>query len=98
MVKPHGRTARGAIKWRAADGPRPAGHLAPKEAEAELRSILATAPREPRVGRVQHTFAEACEEWLRYVEHDRERRSSTVRDYRNTGRRRTPLRRLNMPP
>ncbi len=28
------------------------------------------------------TFAEACEEWLRYVEHDRKRRPLTVRDYR----------------
>ena len=86
-VKPYGTTPRGATRWRAADGPRPAGHLTPKEAEAELRSILVAAPREPRVGPVQHTFAEACDEWLRYIEHDRERRSSTVRDYRNTVRR-----------
>jgi hypothetical protein len=42
-VKPYGKTARGATKWRAADGSRPAGHLTPKEAEAELRSILAAA-------------------------------------------------------
>jgi len=30
------------------------------------------------------TFADAAAEWLRYVEHDRKRRPSTVRDYRNT--------------
>ena len=29
------------------------------------------------------TFADAAAEWLRYVEHDRKRRPSTVRDYRN---------------
>jgi integrase len=28
------------------------------------------------------TFAEAAAEWLRYIEHDRKRRPSTVRDYR----------------
>src|SRR5207247_11428701 len=28
------------------------------------------------------SFAEAAAEWLRYVEHDRKRRPSTVRDYR----------------
>ena len=30
------------------------------------------------------TFGEARAEWLRYVEHDRQRTRSTVRDYRNT--------------
>lgn len=29
------------------------------------------------------TFADACAEWLRYVEHDRQRAPSTLRDYRN---------------
>jgi hypothetical protein len=28
------------------------------------------------------SFAEAVDEWLRYIEHDRKRRPSTVRDYR----------------
>lgn len=40
------------------------------------------APAEPPVARVEQTFGEACEEWLRYVEHDRDRRPSTVGDYR----------------
>src|SRR4051812_25087877 len=29
------------------------------------------------------SFRAACDEWLRYVEHDRQRRPSTLRDYRN---------------
>ena len=32
------------------------------------------------------TFEDACREWLRYVEHDRQRAASTLRDYRNTVR------------
>src|SRR3954466_14228145 len=30
------------------------------------------------------TFGEACSEWLRYVEFDRQRSPSTLRDYRNS--------------
>jgi hypothetical protein len=30
------------------------------------------------------TFGDAVAEWLRYVEHEKGRRSSTLRDYRNT--------------
>jgi integrase len=86
-VKQNGTTPRGATKWRAADGPKPDGHLTPKDAEAELQAILVGAPRERPARRIQPTFAEACDEWLRYVEHDRERRPSTVRDYGNTVRR-----------
>jgi hypothetical protein len=29
------------------------------------------------------TFADAAAEWLRYVEHDRKRRPTTLRDYRH---------------
>jgi integrase len=29
------------------------------------------------------TFRQACDEWLRYVEHDRQRRHTTLRGYRN---------------
>jgi len=86
-VKPHGKTAKGAPKWRAADGPTPEGLLTPRDAEQALRELLVRAPAEPPVARVEHTFGEACEEWLRYVEHDRDRRPSTVRDYRNTVKR-----------
>jgi integrase len=86
-VKPHGQTAKGAPRWRAADGPKPDGFLTPRDAEQALRELLVEAPAEPPVARVEHTFGEACEEWLRYVEHDRDRRPSTVRDYRNTVKR-----------
>src|SRR3954454_22857993 len=45
-VRPHGRTARGAIRWRAADGPKPSPeHLTPADAEALLRHILTEAER-----------------------------------------------------
>jgi site-specific recombinase XerC len=30
------------------------------------------------------TFGAACDEWLDYIEHERKRRPSTVRDYRQT--------------
>jgi integrase len=87
-VKPHGHSEKGAQKWRAADGPAPQGFLTPKEAEARLQDLLATAPRERPVPRPpQRTFGDACAEWLRYVEHDRARRQSTLGDYRNTVRR-----------
>lgn len=41
-------------------------------ARGELRSVVTKV-----------SFGEACAEWLRYVEHDRQRRPSTLRDYRN---------------
>ena len=46
-VKDSGRrTPRGAVIWRAADGPKPSpAHLVPKEAHALLDDILAAAPR-----------------------------------------------------
>jgi len=89
------RTARGAVVWRAADGPKPSPeHLTPAEAEATLRELLGesderAAPngRRPRRRRgAGHTFGEACHAWLEYIEHDRQRARSTVRDYRNTVR------------
>jgi hypothetical protein len=30
-----------------------------------------------------HTFGEACSDWLRYVEHEKQRALSTVTDYKN---------------
>ncbi len=81
------RTPRGAKLWRAGDGPRPdPTWLTPKDAADHLAALLAEAPR-VLDDTVPVSFGEACTEWLRYVEHDRERRSSTVRDYRNTVRR-----------
>lgn len=91
------RTARGAVIWRAADGPKPSPeHLTPADAETKLRELLvggppevlsASAPRVRRGVRGQgHTFGEACGVWLDYIEHDRQRARSTVSDYRNTVR------------
>src|SRR4051794_29126357 len=80
-VKAHGKTARGATKWRAAYGPKPDdGWLTPAEAEERLRELLSASPRTatPRPG-AGVTFGEACAEWLRYVEFDRQRSISTMR-------------------
>jgi integrase len=64
------------------------GTLTPKMAEGRLRELLVEADHgtlaithAPADGR---TFADAAAEWLRYIEHDKQRRPSTLRDYRNT--------------
>jgi hypothetical protein len=45
-------------------------------------------PTHPRRRRSQvDTFGDACEAWLEYVAREKDRRPSTVRDYRNTVRR-----------
>ncbi|MEJ7892348.1 MAG: tyrosine-type recombinase/integrase [Solirubrobacteraceae bacterium] len=85
-VRAHGSTERGGTKWRAAAGRKPDGFLSPKDAEEELRKILASAPRGKLPALKRHTFGEACAEWLRYIEFDRDRRPSTLSDYRNTVR------------
>jgi hypothetical protein len=88
-VKDSGRrTPRGAIVWRAADGPKPdPSYLSPAEAQDELRKLLADAAREPTDPRHRRdqdrTLAEACDAWLGYVELEKALRPSTVRDYRN---------------
>ena len=50
-------------------------------------SCLPRPPREPTDPRHKRdqdrTFAEACDAWLDYVEHEKALRPSTVRDYRN---------------
>lgn len=63
-----------------------AGYLTKQGAHRELDAILADARRhrltsQPRLASTV-TFAEAACEWLRYVEHDRKRRPSTITDYR----------------
>jgi len=86
------RTSRGAVVWWTANGTKPdAEHLTPAEADAALHELLDTAVREPtdpRHKRAQdHTFGEACDAWLAYVAGEKDRRPSTVKDYRNTVRR-----------
>jgi hypothetical protein len=85
------RTPRGAIVWRAADGPKPDPTcLSPADADDSLRQLLAGVPRQPTDPRRKRgqdrTFAEECDAWLDYVEHEKVRRPSTVRDYRNAER------------
>lgn len=66
-----------------------AGYLTKRLADQELQAMLTDARRGTLalVTNVGHTFGDACEEWLRYLEQERGRRASTVRDYRNTVRR-----------
>jgi integrase len=66
---------------------RPAeGYLTKQGAQRELDAILADARRNRLTSQPRRsstvTFAEAAREWLRYVEHDRKRRPSTINDYR----------------
>ena len=88
-VKDSGRrTPRGAVVWRAGDGPKPAlDWLTPADAALALGELLAAAPKLPtpagQRGSSAVTFGEACAEWLRYVEHERHRTPSTMADYRS---------------
>ena len=64
----------------------PAGYYTRRTAQEALGAILTDARRgtlpdsRARSGR---TFQDATAEWLRYVEHDRQRAPSTLSDYRN---------------
>ena len=65
---------------------RPAnGYFTKRLAEDWLASLLDQARRGTLPGMVQTgaTFADAAEEWLRYIEHDRGRKPSTVSGYRS---------------
>jgi integrase len=63
----------------------PNGYVTKRLAEAWLRETLDQARRGtlPGMVRTGATFADAAAEYLRYVEHDRERKPSTVRGYRS---------------
>ena len=63
----------------------PAGYFTKRLAEEWLRSALDQARRGtlPGMVRTGATFAEAAAEYLRYIEHDRGRKPSTVRGYRS---------------
>jgi integrase len=64
------------------------GALTRKMADAELRKLLVEAERgtlaATRGTANGRTFGDAVAEWLRYVEHERHRRPSTLSDYRAT--------------
>src|SRR5437764_1898567 len=61
-------------EWRESGRP-PHGYYTKKTAEAALREILADAQRGWLPGQIRTgaTFGDAVREWLRYVEHDRQR-------------------------
>jgi integrase len=63
----------------------PAGRYTERTAEAWLRAVLDEARRGTLPGLVQTgaTFADAAAEFLRYVEHDRSVKPSTLTDYRS---------------
>jgi integrase len=95
-VKDSGRrTPRGAVVWRAADGPCPEGSLTPQTAEDALAAILDDTRHAPPAARVVDpppgeripTFGCAAAEWLRYLELEKRRKASTIQDARNTVRR-----------
>lgn len=64
----------------------PAGYLIRSQAGARLAAILAGQDPTVNVAPLHLTFGQACDDWLAYIEHDRKRRPSTVRDYRLTTR------------
>jgi integrase len=61
-----------------------AGYFTKRTAEDWLRAVLDEARRGTLPGLVKTdvTFAEAADEWLRYIEHDRGRKPSTIAGYR----------------
>ena len=81
---PDGRQVQRTIgpAWTARGRPA-AGVFTKRTAEAWLSSVLSAACAGTLPGMVQTgvTFAEACEEYLRWLEQDRDRKPSTVRDY-----------------
>ena len=88
------RTVRGAMIWRAGNGPCPAGHVTPRDAEDQLAALLeearwkspdTPAPMGTPVERVP-TFGDAVEQWLTYLRDEKRREASTVQDARNTAR------------
>ncbi len=63
----------------------PEGYFTRRTAEAWMQDVLAQARRGtlPGMRSPAVTFAEAAEEWMRFIEQDRGRKPSTVKDYRN---------------
>ncbi|HUB74545.1 MAG TPA: site-specific integrase [Solirubrobacteraceae bacterium] len=66
-------------------GRAPAGYYTPRTADDALQAILTDARRGTLVGMttIDAKFADASAEWLRYVQHDRDVKPSTLSDYRH---------------
>jgi integrase len=82
---PDGRQLQRRIGPAWTDRGRPAaGYFTKRTAETWLRELLDEARRGTLPGLVKTdiTFAEAADEWLRYVEHDRDRKPSTIVGYK----------------
>jgi integrase len=82
---PDGRQVKKRIGLAWTERGRPAdGYYTKRLAEEWLREVLHQADRGELPGqhRTGVTFAEAAEEWLRYIEFDRQRKPSTVAGYR----------------
>ena len=64
----------------------PSGYYTKATAERWLREYLSDVGRGLRVEQqaTGATWEDACREWLRWIEHDRKRKRSTVRDYELT--------------
>jgi integrase len=73
--------------WREKGRP-PASYFTKRKAEQALEAILTDARRGdlvlPDPVRDGKTYRDACDEWLRYVEQEKDRAAGTVRDYRTT--------------
>ena len=83
---PDGRQVQKTIgpAWTARGRP-PTGYFTRRTAEAWLSGVLAEAAAGtlPGMVRTGATVADACGEYLRYVEQDRQRKPSTLRDYQS---------------
>lgn len=82
---PDGRQVQRRIGPAWADRGRPAaGYFTKRTAEDWLRDVLGEARRGTLPGLVKTgvTFSEAADEWLRYIEHDRDRKPSTIIGYK----------------
>jgi len=73
------------LAWTGRGAPR-VGYLTKRSAEEWLRETLDDARERAQADAKQldATFAEAAREWLRYVEHDRDCKPSTLRSYRSS--------------
>jgi integrase len=63
--------------------PPPPGYVTPRQAEARLEAILAGDDPLVNLAPSHVTFKAACAERLRYLEQDKQRKRSTIKDYSN---------------